>query len=260
MNLDTLLKAVAGGELSPRQAARRIHASHEQDLGFARVDKDRLRRKGFPEVIYAEGKTPDQVAAIVTSLHEAGQDVLATRASKDHYGAVRALFPRARYHEAARVLTLPIAPRPRRTGCVAVLSAGTTDIPVAEEAALVAEHLGARVVRVYDVGVAGLHRLLHRLPVLKRAQALVVVAGMEGALPSVVGGLAAAPLIAVPTSVGYGASLGGLTALFAMLNSCAPGITVVNIDNGFGAGVAAALINRLAAGGPRAGKRRGRRA
>ena len=244
MSLRKLLQSVAAGELAPAQAVRQIEATREKNLGFARVDTDRLRRRGFPEVIFCPGKTPDQVAKIVTALHEARQNVLATRASQEQADAVKKVFPAVRYHEAARVLILNVAKRPRPVGCVAVLSAGTTDIPVAEEAALVAEHMGAKVERVYDVGVAGLHRLLYHLPVLKKARVLIVAAGMEGALPSVVGGLTDRPIIAVPTSIGYGTSMGGITALLAMLNSCVPGITVVNIDNGFGAGVAAAMINR----------------
>jgi NCAIR mutase (PurE)-related protein len=245
MKLRQLLKKVAQGQVSPTVAARDIEATREKNLGFARVDTDRLRRRGFPEVIFCPGKTPEQVSKIVAALYEAGQNVLATRASADQYQAVRSVFPKAVYHEAARVLTLDAHPAAKPIGLVAVLCAGTTDIPVAEEAALVAERMGARVQRVYDVGVAGLHRLLHHLPVLKKARTLIVVAGMEGALPSVVGGLTECPIIAVPTSIGYGTSMQGTTALLAMLNTCVPGITVVNIDNGFGAGVAAALINRL---------------
>lgn len=244
MSLKELLQSVAKGELAPGKALRQIEATREKNLGFARIDTDRLRRRGFPEVIFCPGKTPDQVVKIVTALHEAGQNVLATRATPEQADAVKQAFPGVRYHQAARVLILNVGKCPRAVGCVAVLSAGTTDIPVAEEAALVAEHMGANVERVYDVGVAGLHRLLHHLPVLKRARVLIVAAGMEGALPSVVGGLTDRPIIAVPTSIGYGTSMGGVTALLAMLNSCVPGITVVNIDNGFGAGVAAAMINR----------------
>jgi len=239
-----MLNAVAEGNLAPDEALRQIEATREKNLGFARIDTDRLRRRGFPEVIFCQGKTSSQVTSIVGALHEAGQNVLATRASREQADAVKKAFPESRYHEAARVITLEIGRRARPVGCVAVLSAGTTDIPVAEEAALVAEAMGARVERVYDVGVAGLHRLLHHLPTLKKARVLIVAAGMEGALPSVVGGLTDCPIIAVPTSIGYGTSLGGITALLAMLNSCVPGITVVNIDNGFGAGVAAAMINR----------------
>jgi NCAIR mutase (PurE)-related protein len=244
MSLRQLLHAVAGGKLAPDKALRQLEAIREKNLGYARVDTDRMRRRGFPEVIFCQGKTPGQVTGIVKALHEAGQNVLATRASQEQADAVKADFPESRYHEAARVITLETRTRAKPVGCVVVLSAGTTDIPVAEESALVAEAMGARVERVYDVGVAGLHRLLHQLPVLKKARVLIVVAGMEGALPSVVGGLTNCPIIAVPTSIGYGTSLGGITALLAMLNSCVPGITVVNIDNGFGAGVAAAMINR----------------
>jgi NCAIR mutase (PurE)-related protein len=245
MELRRLLDRVAQGKMAPARAHAEIEKLREKNLGFARVDTDRLRRRGFPEVIFGQGKTPAQVVAIVTALHEAGQNVLATRVTAAHYTEVSGVFPRAVFHEAARVLTLNATSSARRVGLIAVLCAGTTDIPVAEEAALVAEHMGARVQRVYDVGVAGLHRLIRHLPAIKKARALVVAAGMEGALPSVVGGLTECPIIAVPTSIGYGASMQGLTALLAMLNTCVPGITVVNIDNGFGAGVAAALINRL---------------
>ena len=244
MSLQTLLQAVAGGKVPPAKALREIEAMREKNLGFARIDTDRVRRRGFPEVIFSQGKTPAQVVKIVAALTEAGQNALATRVSPEQALAVRQVYPKARYHESARVLTLDVAKRPRPVGCIVVLSAGTTDIPVAEEAALVAEAMGAKVERVYDVGVAGLHRLLHHLPIMKKARVMIVVAGMEGALPSVVGGLTQCPIIAVPTSIGYGTSMGGITALLAMLNSCVPGITVVNIDNGFGAGVAAAMINR----------------
>jgi hypothetical protein len=248
MSLRQVLDAVATGKIEPGKALRQIEATREKNLGFARIDTDRLRRRGFPEVIFCQGKTSGQVVHIVGALHEAGQNALATRATREQADAVKKAFPKTRYHEAARVITLETTPRARPVGCVTVLSAGTTDIPVAEEAALVAEAMGAKVERVYDVGVAGLHRLLHQLPALKKARVLIVVAGMEGALPSVVGGLTNCPIIAVPTSIGYGTSFGGLTALLAMLNSCVPGITVVNIDNGFGAGVAAAMINGGAQG------------
>jgi len=244
MTVRKILDSVAKGTLSAGKAFRQIEGLREKNIGFARLDTDRLRRRGFPEVIFSQGKTADQLVKIVSALVAAGQNCLATRVSKEQYIAVKAAFPKIRYHEAARVLTLDVTPRPRPTGCIVVLSAGTTDIPVAEEAALVAETMGAKVERVYDVGVAGLHRLLHHLPVMKKARVMIVVAGMEGALPSVVGGLTNCPIIAVPTSIGYGTSMGGLTALLAMLNSCVPGITVVNIDNGFGAGVAAAMINK----------------
>jgi len=244
MTVRDILNSVADGTLSAAKALRQIDGFREKNIGFARLDTDRLRRRGFPEVIFGQGKTPEQLVKIVSTLAAAGQNCIATRISKEQYHAVKTAFPNIRYHESARVLTLDITKRPRPKGCVVVLSAGTTDIPIAEEAALVAENMGAQVERVYDVGVAGLHRLLHHLPVMRKARVMIVVAGMEGALPSVVGGLTNCPIIAVPTSIGYGTSMGGITALLAMLNSCVPGITVVNIDNGFGAGVAAAMINK----------------
>ncbi len=219
----------------------------EADLGFARLDLDRQRRCGVPEVIYGPGKTAAQLVEIVRRQNDAGQNALATRVSPEQAAQALASLPGAVYHEVARALTRDVVPLPVPRGKVAVLCAGTSDIPVAEEAALTAERMGAAVVRIQDVGVAGLHRLLSRLDQLADAHAVIVVAGMEGALPSVVGGLIDRPLIAVPTSIGYGASFQGLAALLGMLNTCAAGVTVVNIDNGFGAGVAAALINRQAA-------------
>ncbi len=214
------------------------------DLHFAKPDYDRQRRRGMPEVIFGAGKTPAQIAAIMRALNEAGQNAFATRVTPEQAAAVRAELPDAVYCGEARILTCDVVPLPERKGKVAVLCAGTSDIAVAEEAAVTAERLGAAVERIFDVGVAGLHRLLSRVERFADARVIVVVAGMEGALPSVVGGLTDKPVIAVPTSVGYGASLNGLAALLGMLNSCAAGVTVVNIDNGFGAGVAAALINR----------------
>ena len=213
-----------------------------EDLGFARVDLDRAARTGDAEVVYGAGKTPEQVVAILRTLHAKHPEraVLATRLSDEALHAVRELD--AHVDLVARAATL--GPLPQSTGTVAVISAGTSDAPVAAEAALTARVCGAAVHEVRDVGVAGLHRLLAVRDELEQADCLIVVAGMEGALPSVVGGLTGVPLVAVPTSVGYGASFGGLAALLAMLNSCAPGVTVVNIDNGFGAGVAATLINR----------------
>lgn len=246
MNLRQILEQVANGTLSPAAAARDIDATREKNLGgFARVDTDRMRRRGFPEVIFAQGKSPEHVVKIMGALAGAGQNVLATRSTRAQYDAVREAFPAAVFHESARIIALDVAPAPAPVGLVGVLCAGTTDIPVAEEAAIVASRMGARVKRFFDVGVAGLHRLIHQLPELDKARVLIVAAGMEGALPSVVGGMTRCPIIAVPTSVGYGTSFQGLTALLAMLNTCVPGITVVNIDNGFGAGVAAAMINRL---------------
>ena len=246
MQLHELLEQVARGAVTPEAAAERLGAGAELDLGFSRLDLGRERRCGIPEVIFCSGKTPEQVAAIARRMHEAGVNVFGTRLTPEAWNAVRGALPgEAVYHAEARCLTWDVAPLPAGEGRVVVVSAGTADQPVAEEAALTAERMGARVERVFDVGVAGLHRLTRRLETLRAARVLVVVAGMEGALPSVVGGLVASPVVAVPTSVGYGANLGGLTTLLAMLNSCVPGVTAVNIDNGFGAGVAAALINRV---------------
>jgi len=213
------------------------------DLHFAKPDYARQQRCGVPEVIYGAGKTASQIVAIMRALNDAGQNAFATRVTPEQAAAVRAELPDAVYRAEARILTRDVIPLPPRTGKIAVLCAGTSDLPVAEEAAVTAERLGATVERVYDVGVAGLHRLLSRVERFADACAIVVVAGMEGALPSVVGGLIDKPVIAVPTSVGYGASFNGLAALLGMLNTCAAGVTVVNIDNGFGAGVAAARIN-----------------
>ena len=196
------------------------------------------------EVIYGAGKTAGQITAIMRAMNAAGQNAFATRVTAEQAEEVCGALPAAVYHADARILTCDVAPLPRQQGKVAVLCAGTSDLPVAEEAAITAERMGARVERIYDVGVAGLHRLLSRVELFGDAHAIIVVAGMEGALPSVVGGLTDKPVIACPTSVGYGASFGGIAALLGMLNACASGVTVVNIDNGFGAGVAAALINR----------------
>src|SRR5258708_509439 len=218
------------------------------NLGFARVDLHRSLRKNFPEVIFGEGKTPDQVAQIAAKISEADARLLVTRITKDHARVLRRRLKGAIYHETARCLTFEKAPLPKRAGYIAVLAAGTSDLPVAEEAAVTADIMGNRVERLFDVGVAGLHRLLNRLEVIQSAHVIIAVAGMEGALPSVVAGLVNKPVIAVPTSVGYGANLGGLAALLAMLNSCGSGLTVVNINNGFGAGYAASQINALAAG------------
>ena len=245
--LTDILRMVADGALPPDEAATRITAL-DDDLGFAKVDTDRLRRCGLPEVIYCPGKTTEQIVDIANSLIRAGQDVFATRASPDVYDIVSRAIDTAVYHQAARAITVDVTDPPPPVGCVAVVCAGTSDLPVAEEAALTAERIGARVNRISDVGVAGIHRLFSRLDEIRQANAIIVVAGMEGALPSVVGGLIDKPIIAVPTSVGYGTSMNGIAALLTMLNTCVPGITVVNIDNGFGAGVAAAMINRGAGG------------
>jgi NCAIR mutase (PurE)-related protein len=243
-----LLKNVRAGRLTADAALRRLKSLSIHDLSFARVDRHRSLRKGFPEVIYCEGKTPTQVVRIARSILGHNDNLLATRCSKETYRALKRVFPKAKYHEAARAVTVLRKPLPRRGGTIAVLCAGTTDIPVAEEAVVTADIMGNRVKTYYDVGVAGIHRLLALNDELLDDNVLIVVAGMEGALPSVVGGLVDKPVIAVPTSVGYGASFGGIAALLAMLNSCASGLTVVNINNGFGAGYAASLMNQLASG------------
>jgi len=240
-----LLEALRQGDLSVEEALRRLHFLPFEDLGFAKVDHHRRLRRGFPEVVFGQGKSSKQILAIIRSLRADGAPVMVTRLSPRTAREIRASFPRAVYHQDAR--TLVLLPRGWKAGTrrgIAVLAAGTSDVPVAEEAAITAELMGNQVERVYDVGVAGLHRLLAHQEVLHSAKVLIVVAGMEGALPSVVAGLVEAPVIAVPTSIGYGASFGGLTALLSMLNSCAGGVVSVNIDNGFGAGFSAGLINR----------------
>jgi NCAIR mutase (PurE)-related protein len=241
--LRALLEAVAAGRVSNDEALAQLRVLPYEDLGFARLDHHRALREGMPEVVLGEGKTNDQLVAIATAIVERSGRLLATRISPEAAAAVRRELPDLRYHEQARCLTAGIDQCPEEPGIV-VACAGTSDLPVAEEAAVTARMLGFEPCRLYDVGVAGIHRLLDKLPELLEAKAIVVVAGMEGALPSVVGGLVSAPVIAVPTSVGYGAHLGGLTPLLAMLNSCAPGVAVVNIDNGFGAGYMAAQIAR----------------
>lgn len=240
-----LLAGVAAGVTGVDDAAKQLEAAPFTDLGFANVDHHRAMRDGLPEVVLALGKTPRQVAVIAAEVFARAGRVLVTRVDTLHLEALRGEFPAIEHNIDARLAWLDPEPR-QRAGNVAVVSAGTSDIPVAEEAALTAEMMGAKVHRHFDVGVAGLHRLAGRIEDLRAANALVVVAGMEGALPSVIGGLVANPVIACPTSVGYGASFGGLAALLGMLNSCATGVTVVNIDNGFGAGYMAATINRLA--------------
>jgi pyridinium-3,5-biscarboxylic acid mononucleotide synthase len=244
MNIEDILCKVESGRLSVAQATRMLGHAHV-DLGFAKVDTDRLRRRGLPEVIYCPSKTTEQIIAIMRALKKAKQNIFATRVSADQARAIKKAIPGAVYHKDARAITADIIKPSRPVGLVGVVSAGTSDISVAEEAALTAERMGAKVERIYDAGVAGLHRLMPHVELLRSARAVVVVAGMEGALPSVVGGLIDRPIIAVPTSVGYGTSMQGVAALLAMLNTCVPGITVVNIDNGFGAGVAAAMINSI---------------
>ena len=245
MDIQALLNDVKNGALSVADAAEKLKTLPYENLGFARVDHHRQLRQGFPEVIFCQGKTPEQAAAIAESIAGSEGGVLASRADQTHFDAIRKRLPDAVYHDAARIVTVERRPLPRR-GRVAVCTAGTADIPVAEEAAVTAEMFGCRVDRIFDVGVAGIHRLFDRLPLIRRANVVVTVAGMEGALAGVVGGLVDRPVIAVPTSVGYGSNFGGLSALLTMLNSCSAGIGVVNIDNGFGAGYLAAQINRLA--------------
>lgn len=240
-----LLEKFRAGGVGRDQVLRAFQAAPIADIGFAQVDTHRALRKGFPEIIFGQGKTPAQVVSIAAKLVEREQRVLATRLGPEHARALQKKFRRAVHHEIARCVTIERKPLAKRAGTIAVICAGTSDLPVAEEAAVTAEIMGNRVERVNDVGVAGVHRLLHRLEVIQRANVVIVVAGMEGALPSVVGGLVDKPVIAVPTSIGYGASFGGIAALLAMLNSCASGVTVVNIDNGFGAGYAASQINAL---------------
>jgi NCAIR mutase (PurE)-related protein len=249
--LSEFLERVRRGELAVADAARTLAELPVQRIAeFAQLDGDRAVRQGVPEVIFGERKSPEQIGQLVARLRELGQAVLVTRLGPEGADAARAAAPEGRYDAISRTFhARPPGPAREPQGVVAVVCAGTTDIPVAEEAAVTAGFVGAAVERLYDVGVSGIHRLLRRAPDLRAADALVVCAGMEGALPSVVGGLVPRPVIAVPTSVGYGASLGGLAALLAMLNSCAANVSVVNIDNGFGAGFQAALIARAAAGG-----------
>jgi len=246
--LRELLGAVASGNVPVGDAVEQLKALPFEDLGFAKVDHHRELRRGFPETVLCEGKTPDQVVDIVSTIRAHGNNVLATRCRPDVADAVRRAHPDANYHEVARSVTITVNPPVQLEGFVAVVCAGTSDIPVAEEAAVACGSIGCEVRRVYDVGVAGLHRLLEQRRVLDEANALVVCAGMEGALASVVGGLVGKPVIAVPTSIGYGASFGGLAALLSMLNSCATGVAVVNIDNGYGGGMLAGMINRIANG------------
>ncbi len=242
----SLLQAVAAGELSVEAVERRLTTLPFEQLDFACVDHHRALRCGFPEVIFGLGKTPEQIEAIFEKLASAGSSVLVTRVDDATGRRLAARFEGAEHHALARAVTLRRGGAESATGIVGIVCAGTSDLPVAEEARVTAEIMGCPTRRMYDVGVAGLHRLLARSDDLRSAAALVVAAGMEGALPSVVGGLVSAPVIAVPTSIGYGASFHGLAALLAMLNSCASGVSVVNIDNGFGAGYQAALIARLA--------------
>jgi pyridinium-3,5-biscarboxylic acid mononucleotide synthase len=243
-SLRRLFDQVKKKELSPDEAVNRLRHLPFEDLGFAKVDHHRALRQGMPEVIFSEGKTPKQVADIFSRLAEHGGNILATRATEEQYAAVAAKIAKAEYRPLARAIVLKRDRKRYGRGVVAVVSAGTSDIPVAEEAVVTAEVMGNSVQHIYDVGVAGIHRLLAHRGVLAKARVIIVCAGMEGALPSVVGGLVGVPVIAVPTSIGYGAAFEGLAALLGMMNSCASNVSVVNIDNGFGAGYVASLINR----------------
>lgn len=242
--LKSFLKRIASGALTPEEGLKSLKNLFVEDLGYARIDHHRALRCGFPEVIYCPGKTAEQIVGIAEGILKGNRTVLATRVPSPAAALLLERFPRADHNEAARTVTIIRGPSIRKTGLVAVVSAGTSDIPVAEEARVTAELMGARVEALYDVGVAGIHRLLSHIDLLKKARVLVVTAGMEGALASVVGGLVDRPVIAVPTSVGYGASFNGISPLLSMLNSCASNVAVVNIDNGFSAGTIAALINR----------------
>ena len=251
-----LLAKVKTGEVDEQEALEKLKELPYKSMGFANIDHHRTIRTGFPEVIYCEGKTCEQVrdifAELVSRQDETGCGLMATRATENDYKCVAEAMPQAVYHKAARIIEIPYAKASDPAsagsfgpadGSVAVVSAGTADIPVAEEAAVTAEILGNKVSRIYDVGVAGIHRLFDKLDIIRQADVVIVVAGMEGALASVIGGLVDSPVIAVPTSVGYGANFGGLSALLSMLNSCANGVTIVNIDNGFGAAYTASVIN-----------------
>jgi NCAIR mutase (PurE)-related protein len=247
--LKAIIDAVVAGTLTPADAEARLAAAMRdlpfEDLGYARVDHHRVVRQGFPEVVFGQGKTPEQIAGIAERIVARGHTLLVTRANDAAFAAVSAAIPAAEWHAVPRCIVWRGAPPDPGHGTVLIAAAGTSDLPVAEEAALTAELMGNHVDRLFDVGVAGLHRLLHARDRVDAARVVIVVAGMEGALPSVIGGLTASPVIAVPTSVGYGASFGGLSALLGMLNSCAAGVAVVNIDNGFGAAAMASKINHL---------------
>lgn len=246
MNLKVILENIKSKKLSVEEAYSLLKNLPYEDLGFAKVDHHRHLRKGFPEVIFCQGKTPDQISHIASRISHHGHDVIATRADKKAFLAIKAVLPKAKYHDVARIVTVTRrASRVASRKVISIVTAGTADIPVAEEAAITCEFLGLKVEKLFDVGIAGIHRLLKNLKALQKAHVIIAVAGMEGALPSVIGGLVDTPIIAVPTSIGYGASFKGLSALLTMLNSCAPGVAVVNIDNGFGAAVMAyAIINK----------------
>lgn len=248
MNIDEtrmLLENVKNGSLSVNEALETLEDLPFKDLGYAKIDNHRELRVGYPEVIYCAGKTPEQIKGIVEFMLEKGNNILGTRASKEAYEEVKKICPKAQYNKEARIITIKNKEVETTDTYIAVVTAGTSDIPVSEEAAITAEIFGNRVERIYDVGVAGIHRLFDRMDLIRNARVVIVVAGMEGALASVVGGLVDKPVIAVPTSIGYGTNFGGVSALLCMLNSCASGVSVVNIDNGFGAGYIGSMINKL---------------
>lgn len=242
--IQSILEQHARGELDVDTAAKNIKNLSYEDLGYARVDHGRSSRQGFPEVIFGHGKTPEQIVGIFEKLSARSPNVLITRTTSEVFGQIRNLMTDAEWHESARMIRIRRDNSDLGIGEITVATAGTSDIPVAEEAALTAEAMGNRVQRIWDAGVAGIHRILGERERLQSSRVVIVVAGMEGALPSVIGGLVSVPVIGVPTSIGYGASFGGIAALLGMLNSCSSNVTVVNIDNGFGAGFAASLINR----------------
>lgn len=244
-DLTRMLQDIKDGKLSIEEGTEKLKDLPYKELGFAKIDNHREMRVGYPEVIYCQGKTVEQVKKIIEFMATKNNNILGTRASEEMYEAVKEICPEAEYNKLARTITVKKKELEVPDTYIAVVTAGTSDIPVAEEAAVTAEVLGNKVERIFDVGVAGIHRLFNRLDLIRGAKVVVVIAGMEGALASVVGGLVDKPVIAVPTSVGYGANFGGLSALLCMLNSCASGISVVNIDNGFGAGYSASMINKL---------------
>lgn len=245
--LKNILQQVSSGEMSPDSAYHEL--KHYEDLGYVKIDQHRAKRKGFPEVIFGDKKTSKQIISIFQAMIKNNDVVMATRVSTEKAEEIRKELPELSYYEESGILLYSSKPlEPIRTGAIGIICAGTSDYPVAQEAALTAKAMGNPVKEIYDIGVAGIHRLFHHLDEIKKCRVLIVIAGMEGALPSVLGGLVHQPIIAVPTSVGYGSHMNGLTALLAMLNSCASGITVVNIDNGFGAAYSATLINRLGEG------------
>ncbi len=243
-DIKSILDALASGSLTPDAATEQIKRLSYEDVGYAKIDHGRAARQGFPEVVFGQGKTKEQVVGIFERLIERSPNVLITRTTAEVFGDIRNILTDAEWHESAKLIRVLRDMTELGSGEIAVVTAGTSDIPVAEEAALTAEAMGNRVVRIWDAGVAGIHRIISQREILQNARVVIVAAGMEGALPSVVGGLVSVPVIGVPTSIGYGASFGGIAALLGMLNSCSSNVTVVNIDNGFGAGFVASLINR----------------